>query len=43
LERYTAELQATLDRVCRFSEENVSQVGSGDFPIYKRGQKQLQI
>ena len=36
LERYAGLLQATLDRVCEFSEENVSQVGSGDFPLYKR-------
>ncbi len=37
LERYTAELQATLNRVCEFSEANVSKVGSGEFPIYRRG------
>jgi lysophospholipid acyltransferase (LPLAT)-like uncharacterized protein len=37
LQRYTAELQATLDRVCEFSEENVSEVGTGEFPYYKRG------
>jgi len=37
LERYTAELQTTLDRVCEFSEANVSAVGSGEFPYYKRG------
>ncbi len=43
LEHYTAELQTTLDRVCEFSEENVSEVGSGDFPMYKRDKKQLQI
>ena len=36
LERYTAELQATLDRVCEFSEEKVNEVGTGEFPIYKR-------
>jgi lysophospholipid acyltransferase (LPLAT)-like uncharacterized protein len=36
LERHTAELQATLDRVCEFSEANVSKVGSGDFPLYMR-------
>jgi len=34
--RCTAELQATLDRVCEFSEKNVGRVGSGDFPSYKR-------
>ncbi len=32
LERYTAELQSTLDRVCEFSEKNVSRVGTSDFP-----------
>jgi lysophospholipid acyltransferase (LPLAT)-like uncharacterized protein len=37
LEHYTAELQATLDRVCEFSERNVSSVGTGEFPLYKRG------
>ena len=36
LERYTAELQATLDRVCEFSKANVGEVGSGEFPLYKR-------
>ncbi len=41
--RYTAELQATLDRVCEFSEGKVSEVGEEDFPIYKRGRKQFQI
>jgi hypothetical protein len=35
LERYTAELQATLDRVCEFSEANVGKVGANDFPYYK--------
>jgi len=34
--RYTLELQTTLDRVCEFSEENVSKVGRGGFPLYKR-------
>jgi hypothetical protein len=32
LERYTAELQAALDRVCEFSEANVSKVGTEEFP-----------
>jgi lysophospholipid acyltransferase (LPLAT)-like uncharacterized protein len=36
VERYTAELQASLDRVCEFSEANVSKVGSSEFPYYKR-------
>jgi hypothetical protein len=36
VERYTAELQAALDRVCQFSEAHVSEVGSGEFPYYKR-------
>jgi len=33
---YTDELQAALDRVCAFSEENVGKVGTADFPCYKR-------
>jgi lysophospholipid acyltransferase (LPLAT)-like uncharacterized protein len=36
VERYTAELQASLDRVCEFAEANVNQVGTSDFPYYKR-------
>ena len=36
LERYSAELQASLDRVCEFSEANVSKVGTGEFAYYKR-------
>ncbi|HKN17009.1 MAG TPA: hypothetical protein VJX47_08705, partial [Candidatus Sulfotelmatobacter sp.] len=36
LERYTAELQAALDRVCEFAEENVTKVGTADFPYYDR-------
>jgi len=36
VERYTAELQASLDRVCEYSEANVSKVGSSEFPYYKR-------
>ena len=35
LERYSAELQATLDRVVEFSEANVSKVGSREFPYYR--------
>ncbi len=35
LERYTTELQATLDRVCAFAEENVAKAGTGEFPYYK--------
>jgi lysophospholipid acyltransferase (LPLAT)-like uncharacterized protein len=34
LERYTAELQATLDRVCEFAEANVRKAGSEEFPYY---------
>ena len=34
--RDPAELQAALDRVCQFSEANVSEVGGGEFPYYKR-------
>ena len=33
LERYTAELQATLDRVCQFAEANVGKVGTSEFPV----------
>ena len=36
IERYTAELQASLDRVCEFSEANVSRVGTSEFPYHKR-------
>lgn len=36
LERYTAELQAALDRVREFAEANVSKVGTTEFPYYKR-------
>jgi lysophospholipid acyltransferase (LPLAT)-like uncharacterized protein len=35
LERYTAELQATLDRVCEFAETNVNKAGSSEFPYAK--------
>jgi lysophospholipid acyltransferase (LPLAT)-like uncharacterized protein len=38
VERYTAELQATLDRVCEFAEANVNRVGTGEFPYYKRSE-----
>jgi lysophospholipid acyltransferase (LPLAT)-like uncharacterized protein len=33
LERYAAELQASLDRVCEFAEANVRKVGTAEFPI----------
>jgi lysophospholipid acyltransferase (LPLAT)-like uncharacterized protein len=36
LERYTAELQAALDRVCEFAEANVGRAGTREFPYYKR-------
>jgi lysophospholipid acyltransferase (LPLAT)-like uncharacterized protein len=36
VERYTAELQASLDRVCEYSEAHVSKVGSSEFPYYNR-------
>lgn len=39
LERYTAELQATLDRVCEFSEAKVRDVCTEEFPLYKREKK----
>lgn len=35
VERYTAELQDSLDRVCNFAEENVGKVGTAEFPISK--------
>jgi hypothetical protein len=34
IERYTTELQASLDRVCEFAEANVSRVGTSEFPYY---------
>jgi lysophospholipid acyltransferase (LPLAT)-like uncharacterized protein len=36
LERYTAELQGALDRICEFAEANVSQAGTSQFPYYKQ-------
>jgi len=36
LVRYTDELQATLDRVYEFSESNVSEAGTGEFPYYTK-------
>ena len=38
LDRYSADLQSTLDRVCEFAEKNVSKTGIDEFPYYKRGQ-----
>jgi lysophospholipid acyltransferase (LPLAT)-like uncharacterized protein len=35
VERYTAELQAALDRVCEFAEAHVNQVGTSEFPYHK--------
>ncbi len=43
LERYTAELQATLDRLCQFSEANVREVGTVEFPINKLDKKTREI
>lgn len=37
LERSSAELQASLDRIRAFAEANVSKAGSPEFPWYKRG------
>ncbi len=34
LERYTTELQASLDRVREFAEKNVGKVGAPEFPYY---------
>jgi lysophospholipid acyltransferase (LPLAT)-like uncharacterized protein len=36
VERYTAELQVALDRVCEFSEANVNRVGTSEFPYDER-------
>jgi lysophospholipid acyltransferase (LPLAT)-like uncharacterized protein len=36
IDRYQCELQAALDRVREFSEANVNQVGSPDFPYHKQ-------
>jgi lysophospholipid acyltransferase (LPLAT)-like uncharacterized protein len=36
LDRYSAQLQASLDRVCAFAEANVSKTGTNEFPRYKR-------
>jgi hypothetical protein len=36
LNRYTAELQSTLDRVCEFAEANVGRAGTAEFPYYKK-------
>jgi len=36
VERYSAELQASLDRVCTFAEENVAKVGSQEFPLFRK-------
>ena len=36
LERYTAELQASLDRVREFADANVSKVGTEEFPYFRR-------
>jgi lysophospholipid acyltransferase (LPLAT)-like uncharacterized protein len=39
IERYTGELQASLDRVCEFAEANVNRVGTKEFPYYKRNEQ----
>jgi lysophospholipid acyltransferase (LPLAT)-like uncharacterized protein len=36
LDRYSAQLQASLDRVCTFAEANVRKTGTNEFPRYKR-------
>ena len=36
VERYTAELQSSLDRVCEFAEANVGKVGTNEFPYGKQ-------
>jgi lysophospholipid acyltransferase (LPLAT)-like uncharacterized protein len=42
IERYTEELQASLDRVCDFAEANVSKVGTSEFPRYKRTEREVE-
>ena len=42
LESYTAQLQATLDRVCEFAEANVSKTGTSEFPYSSREQEAKQ-
>jgi lysophospholipid acyltransferase (LPLAT)-like uncharacterized protein len=37
IDRYTAQLQASLDRVREFAEANVGKVGTPEFPYYRRG------
>src|SRR5579871_4687296 len=41
LERYSAELQSTLDRVCEFAEANVKKVGTVEFPYYREGKSEV--
>jgi hypothetical protein len=36
MERYNAELQTSLDRVCEFAEANVSKVGTSEFPLSRQ-------
>ena len=36
IEHYQQELQASLDRICEFAEENVHSVGAAEFPYYHR-------
>jgi len=38
LESYSDELQATLDRVCEFAEQNVNKVGREEFTYYRKGE-----
>ena len=38
LDRYQAELQASLDRVREFAEANVGKAGTAEFPYYRRRQ-----
>jgi lysophospholipid acyltransferase (LPLAT)-like uncharacterized protein len=37
VERYAAELQAALDRVCDFAEANVKRAGASEFPYREQG------
>ena len=36
IDRFTYELQASLDRVCELADANVSKAGTSEFPYYKK-------
>jgi lysophospholipid acyltransferase (LPLAT)-like uncharacterized protein len=39
IEQYQKDLQAFLDRVCEYAEENVTKVGTAEFPCLKKDQR----